>query len=169
MPHRLKTHAAVLLGFLAVGICLAAHYVIGQELTKLYLDVLLGASVIVSLTWFPAARDAIRRGANTAGDKIILSIWVSWTALLVQRIYVLGVSITTDPITGQRADWLVTSPAATVVAALILVAGAYTAYATVSDARVPIHERKFVLTATFIGGLIVGFVLACALIFDWHF
>lgn len=170
---RTRTHSAVLLGALAILLSIAAYYVIGRVITKLILDILLfGVAVVVCWTWFSAAVGALRGGARSAADKIILTVWGSWTALLVQRIYVLAITaltITEPDGTQLRPLWLSEGPISVLVVTVVLIAGTYAAYATVSEADVPIHERRSILVATFVGGLAVGILTTIAVIFGFTF
>lgn len=160
----LQGYTALIVGGVALAAALVSYYVLGTVLTKLILDILLlGAAVIVSWTWAPAAFQAAKNGARSAAHKIILTVWTSWSALLIQRLYVLGLSAS------GRPKWLLNSPVPIVVATLILIAGGYAAYATISEPDVPIQERRHVLFASFLGGLVVGSVLASALIFGFTF
>lgn len=174
MPlRRIKANAAVLLGALGIVLAVGSYYTAGQQFTKLVLDILLfGVAIVVFGTWFFAALDALRNGAKTASDKVILTVWGTWTAVLVQRIYVLVITaLSTTNAEGvvTRPLWLTDSPVSVFLVALFLIAGLYAAYATVSEADVPVQERRSVLIATFVGGLAVGVVGTAAVIFGFTF
>lgn len=160
----LKSNIVLLLSALALFAAELSYFVFGLYWTKLVVDtLLLGAAIIVSTTWFTAALDAFRAKAVDAGDKIVLTVWITWTAILIQRLYVIvGTAL-------DRPQWWVDSPGSITVTTLVLIAGAYASYATVGDAHVPIRERRFVLMATFIGGLVVGGTLVAAIVFNLHF
>lgn len=167
----LRGYSAVVLAVGALVTALLAYFIFGPYWTKLVLDVLLlGAAVVVSLTWLSAAVEAVKNGARDAGDKIVLTVWVSWTALLGQRIYALVVSfLRANNPQSSTATQLMESPIPIMVGTLILIAGAYASYATVAETHVPLREQRYVLIASFIGGMVVGGTLIAAILFNLHF
>ncbi len=164
MPlRRLKPYTAVILGALVLIAALAAYYVVGLYWTKLVLDIMLfGLAAVICLTWWPAAMSAFTGGARIAADKVILTVWLTWTAIFIQRSFVL---ISTYM---ERPTWLTESPFPVMIVSVGVIAGAYAAYATVSETEVPIQERRQVLIATFVGGILTGIILTLA-IFGFHF
>ncbi len=151
MGPNMKTQNALWLAFIAVFVNLAMFYVLGPDTTILTLQVIvLGVAVTVSVSWFPAAIQAIRRSASSAADKIVLSVWSAWTVLVLQRVYALFLTVY------DRPDALVRSPISSLVTTLIIVAGVYAAYATVTDTDVPVQERSWVIFATAVGSFVAG-------------
>jgi len=131
----------------------AVYIGMGQEFTKQTVNVLLlGTAVTISVSWFWPAMRAFRRGASDDVSKIVLTIWLSWTALIVQRVY----TIVSDAL--GRPDWLIQSPAALVVAVLILIAGGYAVVAPASGEDVPKREKVWSIFATTVGGIVMGAV-----------
>lgn len=153
-----NTHATLWLGALVLILTLVLFYWAGMTITTLALNtVVLGIAVITSVSWGPAALLAFKDGGRTASDKIIISVWGAWTVLLIQRIYALGISITT--VDGVEAKWLTESPIQPMIVALICVVGAYASYATVTEAGAPKRERSWMIFSTGVGvGVVVGVI-----------
>ena len=76
-------------------------------------SLVLGVAAGMSWTWRSAAFRAIRRGGSSGTDKIILTVWLAWTTLLVQRCYVLSAGAL------KRPEWLTDSAVPGLVAVLI--------------------------------------------------
>lgn len=148
------------LSLVAVLLYVTVHFAIGQLTAKWLIDSLvLGVAAGMSWTWRSAAFRAIGRGGASGTDKIILTVWLAWTTLLVQRCYVL----TTGAL--GRPEWLVDSFVPGLVATLIFLAGMYglSAPATGSE-DLPRREQLHLIIGWFItgavgGGAIVYFVL----------
>lgn len=151
------------LSLLAILIYVAVHFAIGQLTAKWLIDSLvLGVAAGMSWTWRSAAFRAIKRGGASGTDKIILTVWLAWSTLLVQRCYVLA--------TGAlgRPDWLVESFVPGLVATLIFLAGMYGLSAPATGAEdLPRREQLHLIIGWFItgavgGGAIVYFLLTGA-------
>lgn len=137
------------LSLFAIIISILVHYAIGQFWGKLIADCLVAgvASGIVWI-WSPAASRAVRRGATSGEDKIILMIWLAWSLYLLQRVYSLSTSALGDP------TWLREGFAAQLIATLIFLAGMYGLTAPAS----PVGERHppSVISGWFVAGLVAG-------------
>jgi hypothetical protein len=155
-----NSHAAIWLAGLAILMDLAFFYTLGVTTLALILNILvLGVAVVASLSWTPAAISAFRNGAAHADDKVILSVWGSWTVLLLQRIYVLGITIASETKpdgTVVRPAWLVESPINSLIVTLIIIIGCYASYATVTEAGAPKRERSWMVFCT---GVAIGVVI----------
>jgi hypothetical protein len=130
---------------------LAGHYVVGAETVKFFVDaLLLGVSVMLCWTWGPAALRALLNGGHGDVAKIVLTIWLAWTALLVQRVYVISMALL------GRPQWLLDSPAAGLIATIILIAGCYALLAPSAGGDVPKQEVRNLIIGVALGGVVVG-------------
>ena len=160
MKAKLAQYKTVWLSAFALLLFVAVHYAVGQMTAKWLVDSLvLGVAAGMTWTWRAAAFRAIRRGGGSGADKIILAVWTAWTTLLVQRAYVLTLSVM------GRPQWLLDSPVPGLVATLIFLAGMYglTAPATGTE-DLPKREQLHLIVGWFItgavgGGAIVYFLL----------
>lgn len=148
------------LSLVAVLIYIAVHYAIGQMTAKWLIDsMVLGVAAGMAWTWRSAAFRAIRRGGSSGTDKIILTVWLAWTTLLVQRGYVLTLNAM------DRPQWLVDSFVPGLVATLIFLAGMYGLSAPATGAEDLLkREQLHLIIGWFItgavgGGAIVYFML----------
>lgn len=140
---------------LAAVSVIAASYIMfrlfGFEITKGTANVLvLGEAVTISITWFWAALRAFRRGGSDDISKIILSVWLAWTALIIQRVYVIVAQAY------DRADWLVDGYMSIFVTVLILISGGYAVMAPSAGENVPRRERIWTILGATIGGAVIG-------------
>ena len=160
----LKRYNALWLGMFAVMSTLTSFYTWGYEFTTHVLNVIiLGVAVTVSMSWTPAALRAIQDGANGGANKVILAIWLSWTALIIQRIYAFALTVM------GRPNWLVESVCGPLVITCLIVAGSYAAYSTVSESEVPQVERQWVLLSTLAGGICMGVLGTIFYFTGWRF
>lgn len=160
MKAAIVRYQTVWLSVLAVALYIGVHYAIGQMTAKWLIDSLvLGVAAGMTWTWRSAAFRAVRRGGATGTDKIILTVWLAWATLLLQRCYVL----TTGAL--GRPQWLVDSFVPGLVATLIFLAGMYGLSAPATGAEdLPRREQLQLLIGWFItgavgGGAIVYFIL----------
>lgn len=138
--------AAIWLSILALGIYIVAYYTIGSDSTQQLVNLLLlGVAVTISASWWPAAMRALKRGASDDVSKVILTVWLAWTSLVVQRVYVIAVSFLDRPV------WLANTPLSGIVAMFILIAGAYAIAAPVSSKDTPNKEKTWTLAAIIVG------------------
>lgn len=110
---------------------------------------LLAVSIIISCTWAPAAWRALRRGASDDVGKVVLTVWLAWSALLIQRVYVIVLAAT--GLTAAAAN----SPFPGLIATIILVAGAYAVLAPSEGEGVPRAELINLIAASFVAGVAV--------------
>jgi drug/metabolite transporter (DMT)-like permease len=153
--RKLATHVAVLYGLAILTIFLGMYYAFGQDIPRQIANiVLLGTAVTICLGWFPAAQKALRNGVQEGRELIIVTIWMSWTGLLVQRVY----TIANESL--GRPDWLTNSPGSIIVAVLIMVSGLYAVVAPITDPEVLSREKVWDRWAIAAG----AFVSVCAAI-----
>jgi hypothetical protein len=159
MLQAAKYNVALWLGFIAMGLALVSYYLIGRAETLYALNILvLSVSVVVNITWFPAAIGAIRNGARSAADKIVLTVWGSWMILTVQRIYTLLLTVY------ERPSWLIETPINILIVTGIIVAGRYAAYSTIGEAEAPRQEKLWVYFGTAAGGCVFGILVTWSLL-----
>lgn len=159
MYNRIKGSAAPWLGVVAMALALLSYFVIGRAETLYALNILvLSVSVVVNITWAPAAMGAIRNGAKSAADKIVLTVWGSWMILSSQRLYTLLLTVY------GRPDWLIETPINILIVTGIIVAGCYAAYSTIGEAEAPRQEKLWVYFGTAAGGCVFGILVTWTLL-----
>lgn len=158
--NRLTNAAALIAGLATITIALIAYAFVGVEPPKQLGYVLLfGVAVGISISWAPAAVRSIKRGASDDHSKIILTIWLSWTALVVLAAYANLLFWL------QRPKWLVDSPISLMVVVFMLIAGGYALVAPASGENTPKRERIWTITSAAIGGSLVGAIIALMTVF----
>lgn len=163
MIKKLSNATALVAAVVAMALALLAYSVWGVEPPKQFAYVLLfGVAVGISISWAPAAINALKRGASDDNAKIILTIWLSWLALIVLAAYA---NLT---IWLQRPDWLIKSPASLVVVVLMLIAGSYALVAPATGEDIPKREKIWSSIATGIGGAAVGVILTLMAIYGFR-
>lgn len=156
----LKTHITIWLGLGALLLDLIAFILLGYDAVYKAIQIpVLGIAVTAMAAWTPTGLAAIRRGGKSAADKITLAIWMSWSVLTVQRIYTFFVAM------WDRPDWLVYSPISSLISTLIIVAGVYSAFATVVDPQIQRPDRGWTLISTAIGAFAAGALATYALLY----
>lgn len=154
-----RNSAALWLGVLAIVIYPPLHFLLGAEVAKLILDSLvLGVAVVISWSWSSAAWEAASNGGRDASDRILLTIWLAWTTLAIQRIYVITVTAL------GRPDWLTSSIWPGEITTLIFVAGMYAIFAPVTGDKVPRREIINTIIAVAIGSAMAGASAAIAML-----
>jgi hypothetical protein len=114
----------------------------------------LGISAYHTVNYSPPALRALRSGASTGGQRIVVGMWLFWLVLLAQRGWVVVLSA------AGRPESLSHSLVPTVIASGLFIAGFYLAAAPVSDNyELPKRETRMMLLATAFSFLIVGLVL----------
>lgn len=148
----------------ALAVYFISFYVVGYRTTGIVLNILLtGISIVMSVSWGPAALDAFKNGMQSAVDKIIIVVWGAWTVLIFQRSYALLSYVL------ERPEWLINGPISGLIGVLILILGVFAAYSTVSDAQTPTSERRHILAATFGGGIFVGGAIVYGFLTQFNF
>lgn len=148
---RLSNWSALIVALLVIAGSYIMFMVFGQDITKNTVNILLlGEAVTISITWFWAAMRAFRRGGSDDISKVVLSVWLAWTALIMQRIYVIILDAY------NRPDWIVNSYASTFVVVLILISGGYAVMAPASGDDIPRRERVWTTLGATIGGIVIG-------------
>lgn len=156
----LKTHMTIWLALAALALDLIAFLLLGYETVFKAIQVpILGIAVTAATAWTPTGLAAIRRGGTSAADKIALAIWMSWTVLALHRAYTFFVAM------WDRPDWLVYSPISSMIGTLIIVAGIYSAFATVSDPAVVRPDKTWTLISTAVGAFAAGALATYALLY----
>lgn len=159
MKNVLIRYQTIWLSALALVLYVVVHYAIGAVTAKWLVDSLvLGVAAGMTWTWRTAAFRAIRRGASSGTDKIILTVWLAWFMFLVQRSYVLMAGALARP------DWLTSSAMPGLIATMIFLAGMYglSAPATGSE-DLPRREMLHLI----IGWVITGAVGGGAVVYFW--
>lgn len=156
MRRMITTHAALLLSLVTVVVYYALYISLGTDPAKLTVDALiLGEGVVIVMTWWSAAWAAIRRGAQTGEDKVILTIWLAWLTLLISRAYTIWFVLS------GRPDWLRDSPVGGTISTLILIAGGYAIFAPITSGQVvPKPVLINIIIAAVAGAFAAGFMIA---------
>lgn len=148
------------LSALALVLYVLVHFAIGNVTAKWLIDSLvLGVASGMAWTWRGAAFRALRRGASSGTDKIILTVWIAWAMFLVQRCYVLIAGAL------ERPDWLINSPVPGLIATMIFLAGMYGLSAPATGAEdLPRREMLhliigWIITGAVGGGAVVYFLI----------
>lgn len=136
----------------AIVASFVVYYAVGPWVAKWIADsLILGVAFGMSWTWGPAAFRSLGRGAIDGADKIVLTIWLAWTVLLLQRAYTMSVAALDDPF------WLTSSPVPQLIATLIFLAGVYGLVAPVNAERqLPRREMIVVVSGWFLTGIVTG-------------
>ncbi len=164
----LKTHTAIWLGLGVLLLDLIAYFLLGYDIVYRAIQIpILGIAVTAMAAWTPSAMSAIRRGGKSAADKITMAIWMSWSVLTIQRIYAFFVAMLT--IDGERPMWLVASPISTMIGTLIVIAGSYSAFATVVDPMVARPDKGWTIISSIIGAFAAGALTTYALLYGLNF
>lgn len=144
----------------AIVISILTYFALGSWVAKWVVDSLvLGVASGMAWTWTPAARRAIWRGVIDGSDKVILTIWLAWTVLFVQRIYTM-INVALD-----RPDWLASSLVPQLIATLIFLAGIFGLAAPASETReLPRGDMLVVVSGWFVTGIVTGATAAYLLI-----
>ena len=146
---RLTPNTAVLTGLCILTLFLGMYYLFGQEIPRQIANiVLLGTAVTISIGWMPAAINAFREGIKTGSHLIVVTIWMSWSGLMIQRVY----TIINESL--GRPDWLTNSPGSIIVAVLIMVSGLYAVVAPITDPEVLKREKVWDHIAIVIGVIV---------------
>lgn len=140
------------LSVFAVVVSILTYYALGTWVAKWIVDSLvLGVAAGMSWTWTRAARRALVKSEPDGSDKIVLTIWLAWTVLLVQRVYTLSVNAL------DRPDWLTASLAPQLIATAIFLAGYYGLTAQSEQARdLPRRQYITVMSGWFVAGIVTG-------------
>lgn len=145
---------ALVLSSVTVLAYLLMYWGLGYTPAKYTIDSLtLGVGVVITWTWGSAALAAVKDGIQKPSSKIILAIWLAWTVLILQRIYVLVWNLDGQP------DWLQNSPISGVITTMIFLAGMYAVIAPTQDEDTPRMEIYSLIIGTAVGSIIVGVVL----------
>lgn len=149
----LGANAILWLSAAIIATYMATYLIVGAELSVLAVRfLLLVIAVIVGISWLPAAISAMRGGVRSAADKIVITVWGSWTLLICSSIYaVLNIVL-------EQPAWLTNSPALGIILTMFFMMGLYAAYATLSAEVLPKQEKVWLLISTFLGGTVMGAV-----------
>lgn len=128
--------------------------VAGASAAKYVVDTLtLGVGIIIFWTWFPAAMDALFNRVSEGSDKIVLSIWLAWTILILQRLWALWVRLADNP--PWAADYWVPG----VITIMLFTSGFFAVVAPITGTSIPRREVMYVTISSLVVGIIVGIVL----------
>jgi hypothetical protein len=152
MKAQLTQYRTLWLSGLALVLFVAIHFALGQLTAKWLIESLvLGVASGMCWTWRSAAFRAFRRGGSTGTDKIILTVWLAWTMLLVQRSYVLSSGAL------RRPEWLTDSPVPGLIAKAIFLAGMYGLSAPAAGVEdLPKREQLHLIIGWFNAGAVGG-------------
>ena len=88
MIKRITPNKAVVFAVSAfVAYWLVAMFVPGPVLREVFNSLSFGAAIIISITWFSAARRAMREGADTGEWQLVLAIFLLFFVLAISRLY----------------------------------------------------------------------------------
>lgn len=134
------------LSLFAIIVSVAVHYALGPWTAKWIADSLvLGVAAGMAWTWGRAALAALREGARSGADKIVVTLWLAWLMYFVQRVYVFANK------DGAFSDTL----APQIIATFIFLAGMYGLAAPVEPGgREPLPTA--VISGWFVTGLVAG-------------
>lgn len=139
----------------AIALSILLHFALPNDAKWIADSLVLGAAAGMVWTWGPAASRAVRRGAASGSDKVIMTVWLAWALYLVQRAYVL---INKDGIlTGTLVPHL--------IATFIFLAGMYGLAAPIDPREeLPPRQMAFIITGWFITGIVAGGAAVYALL-----
>jgi hypothetical protein len=147
----ITTHVAVTVGVVIIALLMLLYALLGQEVPKQIANiVLLGTAVTICVGWFPAFRRVLVLGIRNGPDRLIATVWLSWTALLIHRIYI----ILNDSL--GYPDWLVDGPGSIIVVALIIVSGWYAVIAPITDPEIPTRFKVWDRIAIVLGSIVMS-------------
>jgi hypothetical protein len=108
----------VVCGFIAFWI--AALFVPTPLLRDVFNSIGFGVALIVTITWGSAAWRAVREGANSGAWQLILSLYLGWMTVLMQRVYAIVFNWEGRPV--EWLDWPISGfwPYSYAVAGLLL-------------------------------------------------
>jgi len=150
MKRLVTNYVALTLTVLAVLAYVVLYWAIGNVTAKLIVDGLaIGVGFVIMYTWGPAAISAIRHGVQKDSSKIVLTVWMIWTIVVVQRVFVIVSTFLGNP------PWLINSVIPGVIVTLAFVAGMYAAVAPVQTDS-PMESKKELIN------LIIAAVLGLA-------
>lgn len=154
MTQMLDKYLAVILSVLMVIAYLLFDWLVGTGPAKVTIDSLtLGVGLVIMYSWGSAAISAIRTGIRKDSSKIVLTIWLSWTVLVIQRIYVLIYTIIGKP------DWLADSFFPGLITVLIFIAGMYAIVAPVQTDPTPRRQVISLVVSGVVAGLVAGIII----------
>lgn len=131
-----------------------AFFFLGRDVAKMGADllVLFGASYL-SASIFPAVLTAIRDGVRRGGDRLLVSFWLVWFVIVVQRMWLIISSLSGDPRLAEL-------PVGGAIAVSIAIAAGYGIGAQLTSPPTMGKEEKFIMKVSlFIAGALVGAVV----------
>lgn len=154
MKRIVTTHVAVTVGLTIIAAFMAAYFVWGSEPPKQLANILLlGTATTISVGWAPAFWKSIKRGLKTGTARLIATVWLSWTALLIHRIYI----IINDSL--RSPEWLTTGPWSILIVALITASGWYAVIAPITDPDILASEKRWDRVAIALGTIVIAAAL----------
>lgn len=98
---RLKNSMAIWAAPLALIAYIVLYYAVGRDVSKQIVDVavLFGSSYIVA-SGLPGVLEGGRDRFRLPGDQFLLSYWLVWLVILLQRLYIVTINVT-DDVTSQ--------------------------------------------------------------------
>jgi len=130
-----------------------------EQLVEFASSLVLGASVSIVLTWFPAAAFALRNGAKDGPGLLNMGIFGLAGAILAQRIWINILRWF------ERPDWLVNSPVSAFTAWILFCACMLVILAPGTERGVvPNRNYLWLLAAASIGSLVAGITIGIFLV-----
>ncbi len=154
--NAVSRYNSILLSISVIVSYFICYFLLGSQSAKLIIDALvLGASVTIFLSWGRVAMGALIRGAHSGEDKIVLTIWLAWTVLMIQRVYVIVYAIMGKP------EWVMELPIGGVISTLIFLSGMFAVFAPVTPelgSTTPLPRS--ILIACTVGAFVSGVIVA---------
>ncbi len=133
---------------------MTSYFFLGRDIAKFGADLLvLFGSSYLSASMFPSVLVAIRDGVRRGGDRLLVSFWMIWTLVLIQRMYVIISSLAVD-------SGLSELPISGAIAVSIAIASGYGIGAQMTSPSTMGKEEKLIMKVSlFIAGALVGAVV----------
>lgn len=154
MINQMRNYVALILTIVTVIAYLILHYLIGHNNAKYLIDAAtLGVGIIIVWTWLSAVLDGFKRGFQSGASKVIVTIWLTWLVLVIQRVYALAFTAAHSPM-----GWTMSAIPGEITT-LLFVSGMYAIIAPVQENNIPKQQLTHLLIAAVIGGMVAGMVL----------
>lgn len=149
--------------FLLVGFSfywVLAAFVPPPPLKHIFDGLACGMAIMIVLTWAPAAARAMRQGATTGEWQLVIAVFFTWLILILQRSYILTLTIMEKAGWPDARDWLVESSISGFIPYSITVAGLlYLISASTAQRETSPKNFYPVIGAVGIGSMISGIMI----------
>lgn len=160
---RLTNFAAIWISGVVIVLYFGLYYVFGRDDSKFVADwlVLIGATFMSAMTFTPAW-NGIKSGGKSGSDQLMISFWMVWTFVLVQRVWIITTNLPNTP------DYFRLSPVSGLIATMFAIAAGYGIAAPLSNSpEVPKQQIIPMLIATAISSIISGLVIGIYVARGW--